>query len=118
MTNASEYNEQIVGTIDFIISYDKEMIPTHDIANLVDDITQSLNEQYAVLRGNNFDIQFNFEGCEDQRWQELNGLIKVAWNRLNSKVKPFDVIRNNLTPNELSRFNILTQRITKEASNE
>lgn len=115
---ASNYDEQIIGTIDFIISYDKKMIPDRDIADLINDITKSLNFKFDVMKHNSFDIHFDMVGLEDQRWQELNSLIRVANNRQSSKVKPLDVIRNNLTLDEMSRFDTLTRQISKEATKE
>ena len=108
---ADNYNEQFMGTIDYIISYDENTIPTKDVLLLMKEVGKSLNKQYKVFNSERFNIHFSMEGIEDHRRHELNGLIKLAFDRQNDKVKLLDVLRSQLNPDEWSRFYLLSRQI-------
>lgn len=118
MTKVNDYNEIVMGTIDFQISYDKNNKPRLTIVQLINDVIDTLNTRYKVLNSENFDIYFHLDNIEDQVWFELNGLIHEAYNRRNKQVTPLSVIHSYLTDDELNRFTTLSKCISKEASPE
>ena len=104
-----DYNEQIMGTIDFVISYDKDIIPDKDVDQLIEEISTTLNDKYRDIG-----INFRVSGVEDLYWFELNGLVQLAHNRRNSSLHPLHIIQAYLTDGELHRFSVLSRKISEE----
>lgn len=100
-----------MGTIDFVISYDKDIVPDKDVDRLIEEISTTLNDEFRDIG-----INFRVSGVEDLNWFELNGLVQLAHNRRNSKIHPLHIIQSYLTDGELHRFSVLSQRISEESS--
>ncbi|MHA2109599.1 MAG: hypothetical protein ACW99R_17970 [Candidatus Hodarchaeales archaeon] len=115
---ATKYDEQVMGTIDFQISYDKDKIPTKSIVQLIQRIINDLNTENEPMCNDHFDIHFRLDNIENQVWYKLNGLIHTAYERRNKKLTPAQVIDNYLTKDELKQFTDLTLQISKEAFRE
>lgn len=104
-----DYNEQIMGAIDFIISYDKDIVPDKDVTHLIKDIVETLNDKYKHMN-----IHFRVSDIENQTWFELNGLVQLAHNRRNQQLPPLHIVNSYLTNSELSRFMVLSHQLSDE----
>lgn len=114
----NDYNQAVMGTIDFQISYDNKQTSRKTIVRLINDAINTLNTKYKELNSNGFDIHFHLDNIEDEIWFELNGLIHLSFERYNKEKTPLFIIHNYLTSKELDRFSILTSIISKETSKE
>ncbi len=119
MTIATDYNEQVMGTINFVISYDKNKNPRHTIVQLIENIIKNLNVENEPMCNDNFDVHFSVGLLENDIWYELNGLIQEAYNKRNQDIPQYKVINRYLNREQLKRFNTLSNVvISKEAFKE
>jgi len=108
-----DYNEQLIGTIDFVMNFDKDIVPDRDVEELLHEISTSLNEKYKELA-----IHFDIAKYENSKWFELNGLVQMAHDRRNASLHPMHILKGYLTQGELHKYSVLAQQISAEASNE
>lgn len=113
---ATEYNKAVMGSIEFMIGYDGNLIPRREIVNLIDESITTLNESNKVIMGDNFEIYFHLDNIEDETWHELNSLVRLAYNRRNREMSPVRVVHHYLTSKELDRFSRLTDKLAGETS--
>lgn len=111
---ATDYNTAVMGTIDFMIGYDGNIIPPSEIIELLDVSIAELNASHEAMKGDNLEIYFHLDNIEDETWHELNSLVRLAYKRRNDEMPPVRVIHHYLTTEELDRFSLLTDRLTKE----
>ena len=107
----NQYNAQIMGTVNFVVSFDKDMNPENTIVTLVSNIIDDLNTENEPMCNDNFDIHFSVGLLEDEVWYELNGLIQEAYQKRNKDMPQHKVITKYLSKKQLKRFNTLSQVI-------
>lgn len=118
MIKVHDYNESVMGSIDFQIDFDKDKTYRKTIVQLITDVIDSLNVKHREFNGENVAIHFHLDNIEDQVWFELNGLIQEAHNRRNKEMPPLQVIHNYLDKDELERFSTLSKLISKGVTSE
>jgi hypothetical protein len=109
-----DYNEAVMGSIDFQFSFKNSNVSRHTIVQLIDDVIKALNDKYKGFDDENIDAHFHLENIEDEVWYELNGLIHEAYKRWNKEKPPLQVIHDYLSATQLDRFSVLTDKIAKE----
>ncbi len=110
MTN-NQYNAQIMGTVNFVVSFDKDKSPESTIVKLINNIIDDLNTENEPMCNDNFDIHFSVGLLEDEVWYELNGLIQEAYQKRNEDMPQHKAITKYLSEEQLERFKTLSKII-------